>query len=68
MPIALTDEDMQELKECAEKIHRMQHNQLLGKWSTVGRAAWKLGQRTTPAQAMVSSLLEMLDEFGFPLD
>ena len=59
MPIALTGEEMQELKECAETIYKMQQHQLLLDWIT-GK---KRGQKRTPAKAMAEILLGIFDEF-----
>lgn len=67
MPISLTDEDMRELQQCAETILQNQHHPLLNQWLISGNGRNR-GGRWIPAQAMVSSLLEMLDEFDFKFD
>ncbi len=63
MPLELSPGEMAELEVCAQTIRECQHNEPLGKW-----AAGKRKQRQTPEMAMVSTLLEMLDEYRFPLD
>lgn len=69
MPLELTEDQMAELRQCARMIKQNLHNQRLGTWAAGKRRQGKLPrQRKSPEMAMVSTLLGMLDEYGFSLD